>query len=76
MMSEVFSLYVVTQDVCSGEVFDERFPPITARPRDLCDYLLSRCFFFNDFLFLLDGRSHKVLDEHSGWNISPGLSYL
>ena len=70
--SKVFSLSVVSQDVCSGEVFDERFPPITARPRDRCDYLLGRWFLFNAFLFLLDGRGHKVLDKHSSWNFSSG----
>ena len=64
--SKVFSLYVVSQDICSGEVSDERFPPITARPRDHCDYLLGRWFFINAFLFLLDERGHKVLDKHSG----------
>ena len=66
MVGKAFSLCVVSQNVCSGEVFDERFPPITARPRDRGDYLLSRWFFFNAFLFLLDGRGHKVLEEHSG----------
>ena len=28
--------------------------------------LLGRWLFFNAFLPLLDGRGHKVLDEHSG----------
>ena len=66
VMGEAFPLYIVSQDICSGEVSDEGFPPITARPRDYGDYLLGRRFFFNGFLFLLDGGSHKVLDEHSG----------
>ena len=69
---KAFSLCVVSWDICSGEVFDERFPPIIARLRDHCDYLLGGWFFFNAFLFLLDGRGHKVLDEHSSWNFSLG----
>ena len=65
-VGKAFSLCVVSRDVCSGEVFDERLPPITARPRDHYDYLLGRWFFFNAFLFLLYGWGHKVLDEHPG----------
>jgi len=64
-VGKAFSLCVVNQDVFSGEVFDERFPPISAQPKNYCEYLLSRWFFINAFLFLLDGRGHKVLDEHS-----------
>ena len=64
-VGKAFSLCVVIQNVYSGEVFDERFPPITTRPRDHCHYLLGREVFFNAFLFLLDGRGHKVLDKHS-----------
>ena len=64
-MSEAFSLCVVTRDIYSGEVFDEGFPPTIAWPREYCDYLLGRWFFFNAFLFLLDERGQKVLDEHS-----------
>ena len=71
-VGKAFSVRVVGQDVCSGEVFEEKFSPITAQPRDRCDYLLDRWFFFNGFLFLLDGRSHKVLDEHSSWNVGLG----
>ena len=59
-----YSLCVVSHNICSGEVFDERFPPIIVRPKDRCDYLLGRGVFFNAFLFLLNGRGHKVLDEH------------
>ena len=66
VVGEALSLCVVSRDVYSGEVFDEKFPPITTRPRDRCDYQLGRWFFFNAFLFLLDGRGNKVLDEHSG----------
>ena len=69
-VGKAFSLYVVSQNVCSGEVFHERFPLITTRPTDCCDYLLDSRVFFNVFLFLLDGRDHKVLDEHSDWNFS------
>ena len=36
-VGKAFSLCVVSHDVCSGKVFDERFPPISARPRDRCD---------------------------------------
>ena len=71
-VGKAFSLYVVSQDVYSGEIFDERFPPITARPRDRYDYLLGRWFFFNSFLFLLDERSHKDLDEHSSLTVGLG----
>ena len=69
---KAFTLCVVSQNVYSGEVFDERLSPIAARTKDHYDYLLGRWFFFNDFLFLLDGRSHKVLDEHSSWNVHSG----
>ena len=34
---EAFSLCVVSRDVYSGELFDERFPLITAQARDRYD---------------------------------------
>jgi len=64
--SKALSLSVVSQEIYSGEVFDERDPPIIARPRNHCDYLFGGWLFFNTFLPLLNGRGHKVLDEHSG----------
>ena len=69
---KAFSLCVVRWDVYSGEIFDERFPPISAQPRDRYDYLLNRWFFFNTFSSLLDGRDHKVHDKHFGWNFYSG----
>ena len=63
---EAFSLFVVSRDVCSGEVFDEGFPPIIARLRDCNDLLLNRWLFFDAFLPLLDRWYHNVLDEDSG----------
>ena len=58
---EVLSLCVVSRDICSGEVFDDMFPPITVWLKDRCDYLLGRLFFFNGFLFQLDGGPGQKL---------------
>ena len=57
------SVGVVSRDIYSGEVFDERDPPITARPRNHYIYLFDRWLFFNTLLPLLDRRGHKVLDK-------------
>ena len=69
---KAFSLCVISQDIYSGEVFDERFPPVTAQARDRCDKRLGMWLFFNAYLPLLDGWRHKVLDEHFGGNFGLG----
>ena len=63
MAGKALSLSVVSQDICISEVFDERDPPITARPRNHYIYLFDRWLFFNTLLPLLDRRGHKVLDK-------------
>ena len=72
MAGKALSLSVVSQDICSSEVFDERDPPITARPKNHCNYLFGGWLFYNTFLPLLDGRDHKVQDKHFGWNFYSG----
>ena len=69
---EAFPLCVVSRDIYSGEVFDEGFSPITAWPRDRCNYLLGKLCFFSDFLSMHDGQSHVVLDEYFSWNFGLG----